>query len=212
MNPLHSLYFRYIFLHNNWPANAVAKLVRTPSLRSVQTWNDEYTNGHWALLKDLSQQPHNAVLLGYITFLRPNSAILEIGCGNGALFPYLARLGYQRYLGIDISSVAIDSCQRFRDDKTSFKTADAEIYAPDFRPDVMLLNESVYYFREPIKTLKRYDQHLAPSGILVLSLVDNPKTRTIIRCLKSAFPLIDETTVSNSNTAWHCLVLARLNT
>lgn len=212
MNLLHSLYFRYVYLRENRLADTLARWVRTPSVRSAQRWNHEYANGQWARLKDLSEQAHNAVLLEYIAYLRPGASILDIGCGDGVLLTYLARLRYQRYLGIDISSTAIEKCQRFRDDRTSFQIADAETYDPDFRPDVVVLNESIYYFHRPIEALERYNQHLAPNGILVLSLVDNPKTRTIIRCLKTVFSLIDQTTVSNSKAAWHCLVLARLNT
>ena len=211
MNLLHSLYFRCIFLNDNWLAQTLAGWVRNPSSRSPERWNYEYAAGKWAGLKDISEQTHNAVLLGYVAYLRPDSTILEIGCGSGALFPYIARLGYRRYMGIDISAVAIDQCQSFGDDKTSFQATDAETYTPDFHPDVIVLNETIYYFRQPIRTLERYSGYLAANGIFVLSLVDNTKTRTIIRCLKKCFRLIDETEVSNSETAWHCLALTRLN-
>jgi len=193
-------------------ATGIAGLIRTPTLRSPERWNREYADGRWARLKKLSEVAHNAVLLGYISFLRPDASILEVGCGDGLLLPLLTRLGYRRYLGIDISSVAIKKCEQFGDERTSFQTADAENYVPDFRPDVIVLNESIYYFGQPIQALERYNQHLAPDGVFVLSLVDNPQTRTIIRCLKNTFSLIDQTTVSNSKAAWHCVVLSRRST
>ena len=213
MNPLHRLYYRYFFLRTNFIANAVIACVGTPRRATRETWNREYREGNWARLHHLSEQPHNAVLLAYIEHLRPQGSILEIGCGDGVLLHYLKHFGYSRYLGIDISDVAIEKCQSSKDATTDFLVRDAETYTPDFTPDVIVLNESIYYFAHPTEILKRYSQYLASDGIIVVSIYDHYKTRPIVRRIKTDFCLLNDTTVSERigswHGSWHCFALSR---
>jgi SAM-dependent methyltransferase len=208
MNPLSWLYYRYIFLRENPVARAVGALVRKPNVPSREAWECEYENGSWGRLNDLSEQAHNAVVLSYITYLRPESSVLEIGCGEGILLRRLKQVGYRNYTGIDISEFVIRRCQQFRDHKTAFVACDAEHYVPTDVYDIIVLNECIYYFVEPVNTLERYARHLTVDGIFVLSLFDSIRTRPICRRLKDTFSLVDETAVCNSKGTWHCLVLS----
>ena len=208
MKTFSSVYYRYIFLRDNRIARIFAALVGSPDVPSREMWDSQYKMGDWERLNDLSEQAHNGVLLSYIAYLRPDSSVLEIGCGEGGLLRRLRQAGYRHYVGIDISEVAIAKSRQYSDRKTIFLVGDAERYVPDAPIDVAVLNESIYYFAQPIVTLQRYANHLMPSGLFVISLFENDQTRPIRRCLKSTFPLVDETTVSNSKGTWHCLVLA----
>lgn len=208
MNPFTSLYYRYIFLRENRVARAIGAFLGNPPVPSREMWESQYEKGHWERLNNLSEQAHNGVVLSYIAHLRPESSVLEIGCGEGILLPRLKQIGYRNYTGIDISEFAIGKSRQFCDEKTTFLAADAERYVPEGTFDVMVLNECIYYFVQPVITLQRYAHYLKPSGLFVISLFDKDRTRPIRRCLKSAFPLVDETVVSNSKGTWYCLVLS----
>lgn len=207
MNPVSLLYYRYMYLRENSIARAVTSLLGRPEVPSREIWESQYRTGHWTRLNDLSEQAHNAMVLSYVSYLRPNSSLLEIGCGEGILLQQLKKIGYRSYTGVDISQVAIDRCSQFRDVKTSFIACNAEMYVPDGNLDVMIFNESAYYFARPILTLQRYAEYLTAEGIFVISLFDMERTRPIRRQLKRVFSVVDETLVVNRGGKWHCLVL-----
>jgi SAM-dependent methyltransferase len=207
MNPLTWLYYRYIFLRGDALERVVTALAGRPDVPTRGTWESEYQNGIWNRLYDMSEQAHNAVVLSYIAHLRPESSILEIGCGEGTLLGRLRQIGYRSYTGLDISEFVVQHCQKFADPKTAFIAADAESYAPPRVYDVIILNECVYYFQDPVGTIERYSKYLANDGIFVISIFDSIRTRPIRRRLKQALSAVDETAVSNSKGTWYCLVL-----
>jgi len=207
-NPFSWLYYRYIFLRESALMRGIASLVGSPSVPSKQAWESGYRNGQWERLNGLSEQAHNAVVLAYISYLRPDCSILEIGCGEGGLLKRLRQIGYRSYTGIDLSEVAISRCQPLADHKTVFLSGDAEAYVPSTTFDVMVLNECIYYFEQPVASLQRYAKYLAPNGVIVISLFDKDRTRPIRRRLMDTFSLTDETVVSNSKGTWYCMVLA----
>jgi SAM-dependent methyltransferase len=182
--------------------------VGSPSVPSRQMWEAQYHNGYWARLKELKEQAHNAVVLSYITHLRPQGSLLEVGCGEGTLLPQLKRLGYRNYTGVDISESAIRHCQQFTDAQTVFVACDAESYMPNAAFDIIILNECIYYFLEPVATLQRYANYLLPGGLIVISVFDSAKSSSIRRSLKRVFVSIDETLVSNASGRWYSLVLS----
>ena len=208
MNPINWLYYRYIFLRENPIARAIASMAKKPPVPSQEVWESQYRSGHWARLNNLTEVGHNSVVFSYITHLRPQGSILEIGCGEGILLRKLKKVGYSRYVGIDMSAFAIEKCREFADEKTSFVVGDAESHSYDSRFDFVVLNEAIYYFVEPIKTLEHYVRYLAPGGLFVISIFDKPRTRAIRRRLKACFPVLDETRITNAGGSWYCLVLA----
>jgi SAM-dependent methyltransferase len=209
MNPLSWFYYRCIFLRENRIARVVEALAGSPAVPSREMWESQYERGQWTRLNDLSEQAHNGVVLSYIAHLRPEGSVLEIGCGEGTLLPRLKQIGFRSYTGIDISEVAIAKTKQFGDNKTTFVVGDAEAYKPADAFDVIVLNESIYYFVEPVNTLQRYADYLTAGGLFVISLFDKDRTRPIRRRLKGAFCLVDETVVSNAKGTWYCLVLTR---
>src|SRR5581483_3607115 len=71
-------------------------------------------------LPQFSEDAHHQVVAGYAHALKPNARLLDVGCGEGTLNAALRRFGYRRYLGIDISPVAIAKAQRLADADTAF--------------------------------------------------------------------------------------------
>lgn len=133
-------------------------------------WNDEYQNSGWDWLSDVGQTPHNYVIAGYCIRLRPRPAILDVGCGEGVLHGILGRLGYQRYVGIDLSAAAIERVASKSDDSTRFLVSEAESFTTNERFDIVVLNEVLYYFADPMQVLSHLSMHLAPEGLFVVSM------------------------------------------
>src|ERR1700741_4727116 len=69
-------------------------------LQSAQTWEAQYAAGKWDYLAELSELSRFSILAGYICHLKPGGAVLDTGCGQGALLRRLPSDSYSRYVGI----------------------------------------------------------------------------------------------------------------
>ena len=154
-------------------------------------WEQQYEIGHWNFLHTLGELGRFSVVVGYLHELRPDSAVLDIGCGEGLLFKRLQPRGCSRYLGIDISA------------------ADAEYFVPSDTYDVIIFNESLYYFLDPVAAVVRYSSALRPDGIMIVStFLSSRRGRAILRALKRQFAVVDETSIAHAAQRWTCSVLA----
>ncbi len=138
-----------------------------------------------------------SLIAGYIQYLHPNGRVLDIGCGEGLLALRLGPGGYARYLGLDIASTAVAQAAAKGLPDASFLCADAESFATDERFDVIVLNEVLYYFADPIPVLERCAGWLAPGGHFVGSMVVNERTAANWRLLDARFAMLDETTAKS---------------
>ena len=146
-------------------------------------------------------------MIGYLRTLKPEGAVLDVGCGEGILFERLQPLGGRRYLGIDISAAAITRA-RSRG-AGPFLCADAERFVPTDDYDVILFNESLYYFADPVGTVVRYASALRPGGIMIVStFLRSRRGRAILRALTRKFAVLDETSIAHDTRSWTCSVLA----
>ncbi len=203
-------FYRFIYLRENAFCQKIAHFIKRTHTESKEQWDSEYKESAWNLLYHLREQAHYAVSLSYIIHLRPMPSILDVGCGEGLLYRGLRPYGYAQYTGIDFSEAAIARCASYCDEKTSFIAANAEEYVPDRIFDVILFSESLNCLNEPRKAMERYGAYLAKDGIFVVSLWRNARGQAIRRVLKSKFPLIDETLVTNSKGSWFCLAFKAL--
>jgi SAM-dependent methyltransferase len=133
-------------------------------------WEQEYARGGWSWLKGISEAPHNYVIAAYARHLKPDAAILDVGCGAGVLHSILRREGYRRYVGIDLSPTAIESASALADDRTQFLVADVGTFRSDERFDVVILNEVLYCFDDPEAALDTLAKQLAEDGIFIISM------------------------------------------
>jgi 2-polyprenyl-3-methyl-5-hydroxy-6-metoxy-1,4-benzoquinol methylase len=136
-------------------------------------WDELYSAGSWSHLGSLSEAPHYGVIAAYYAAVcRPSAAVLDVGCGHGVMVPYLRNVGYARYLGVDISAVAIEQANALADATTSFRALDVET-APmkSFAPfDAIIINEVLYYFNSPFLMIRRLQKLLSPRGVLIISV------------------------------------------
>ena len=141
----------------------------------------------------LSVETRNAIVLTLIqmTASATASKLLDVGCAAGSLAraPGAARYSY---VGVDISEVAV-SKGRELSPGCEFHVARLEDYKPVAEFDVIVLNEVLYYLpvTSAIAELVRYCKHLAPDGVLIVSMKDSPKSKAIFVACKKSFSWVN---------------------
>jgi len=169
-------------------------------------WEQQYGSGHWDYLHALAELGRFSVLIGYIRELKPEGTVLDVGCGEGLLYKRLQPRS-SPYLGLDISESAIAKARA--SGCGTFVSADAEEFVINDTYDVIVFNESLYYFTDPVGTVARYAKALRPDGIMIVSTcLASRRARAILRAVKRALTLIDETSIAHDALVWTCSVLA----
>jgi 2-polyprenyl-3-methyl-5-hydroxy-6-metoxy-1,4-benzoquinol methylase len=175
----------------------------TPISKSL--WEEQYGSGHWDYLHSLGERGRFSVLAGYLHELKPDGAVLDVGCGEGLLYQRLLSQP-SRYLGLDISATAIDKARATG--AGPFVCADAEQFVVDDTYDVIVFNECLYYFNDPVGTVGRYASALRPDGIMIVStFLRSRRGRAILRALKQKHTVMDETSIAHDSRSWTCSVL-----
>ena len=171
-------------------------------------WDEGYRAGRWSFMRELDEAARYAVIAAFAKRLAPGGAVLDVGCGEGLLVDALRPHGYRRYLGIDVSDAAIAQAASRADASTAFLAADADGEPPAGPWDAVVFNESVYYFRDPLATLRRYESVLAKGGAFVVSTFRSRRADAVVRALLRRYREVEATTVSNAKGSWTVRVLA----
>ena len=172
-----------------------------PQQVSAETWDREYQGGQWKYLGKIDSLAGLVSILGYCQFLNP-ACILDTGCGEGLLAEKLKILPYKSYLGMDVSKEAIAlATGRLGDERSRFTVADAWAFDTDERVDGIVFNQSLYYLSEPAALLVKYQKLLTPNGRIIVSMVDNARTRAVWRLIDPAMRIEDAmTTIQGKGT------------
>ena len=104
--------------------------------------------------------------------------VLDLGAGNGWLSNRLAEAGHH-CVAVDWLDDEQDGLGAHRHYKTSFACVQADFNALPFVPgqfDLVIFNGSLHYAMDPIATLTRARQMLAPEGALLV--MDSPTFRS----------------------------------
>jgi trans-aconitate methyltransferase len=135
-------------------------------------WDFSYLNGTWRDFPSDDQAPrYRAVAEAIDQALTAPGAILDIGCGNGVLAHYLSPAAVARYVGVDISGVAVAAAQRACTGLgADFLVADLRRWEPHATAAVLVFNESLYYLLRPVQVVHRYAAGLYPGGTIVVSM------------------------------------------
>ena len=136
--PVYLLYYRFLFGRRFPFSGRLAARVRAfeaatgrgdaPAGKAV--WEEQYRAGKWELMRGLDEGARYSVIAGYLHHLRPGGSVLDVGSGEGLLADHLRPSGYSRYLGVDLSEVAIEQAAGRADAATAFAAADAETFEP----------------------------------------------------------------------------------
>jgi SAM-dependent methyltransferase len=178
------------------------------SPKAKSKWDAEYSGGLWDYMH--REIARNWVLIGYMDAFRSGGEYLEIGCGDGVLFEHFKRLGYTRYIGVDISDVAIEKLRIYNNNCTNFSQGDGDVYEPVGLFDVIVFNESLFYLRDPVRSLKRYAEALKPGGLFIVSnYTASRRSLAVLRDAKQMFEILNEAKTTEGSISWLCTVLKR---
>jgi SAM-dependent methyltransferase len=175
-----------------------------------EAWEAQYRGGRWDCLGRADEAARYGVIAGLLAHQRPR-CVLDVGCGEGLLLDHFRPREGGSYLGIDLSAAAIEAAGRRGDDRARCVVADAEAFAPEERLDAVVLNECLYYFRDPLGQAERYHGLLRQGGILIVSMFRSPRTRALLRALKARLPPAEELELRHPKGRWYVAVFRRGN-
>ena len=179
---------------------------------SADFWDMQYRSGVWKVLHQLDEQAHYAVLASFLKHINPNGAVLDVGCGEGLFFRHISGYPISSYIGVDLSRTAIEIFSELRSPIiTSLTVGDAETYVPETLVDVIVFCESLYYFADAVQTVKRYSKFLRPNGFMLISIHRTPRVEQMMRQIRSAFRLMQETDITNQHAKWTCAIISNFN-
>jgi len=168
-------------------------------------WDSEYAAGSW----DYLGAPHHLnydTILHFVQQWGHQPAILEVGCGEGILQQRMPEGTYSKFLGIDISKVAIHRAARLNNKTTQYRRADMEGFTPPDQYQLIIINEVLHYSADPIRLLKRYSDFLYPGGLFITSLRETQHSLDIIAGIEKEFVILEKKLLGDANSAWHCHV------
>ncbi|HEX6199844.1 MAG TPA: class I SAM-dependent methyltransferase [Thermoanaerobaculia bacterium] len=169
-------------------------------------WEEQYRAGTWDYLEEPGELARYGVVAAAVRRLRPGGTVLDVGCGEGLLAEHLGPDGCRRYLGIDLSAAAVSAAMRRTGPgarpTARFAVADADDWPLRGTFDAVVLNECLYYLREPLEAARRALAALRPGGILVVSMFRTARTRGLARLLARELPLVEEVVLSSRRGAW----------
>lgn len=166
-----------------------------PERWSVPDWSRAYGAGQLDYFRELDELSRYSIIAGYVRFFG-SSVILDVGCGPGLLRRRLDDRGLTRYIGIDISSEAIDQAQQYVDLRTEFHCGDVmDMDLPTV--DLVALNEVLYFAPDPTAMLDRVATSLSDDGILVTSMWRHPADRLLWRLIDDRFRPLDKVWIQN---------------
>jgi SAM-dependent methyltransferase len=221
--PVYLLYYRFLFGRRFPFSGRLAARVRAfeaatgrgDAPAGKEVWEEQYRAGKWELMRGLDEVARYSVIAGYLRHLRPGGSVLDVGSGEGLLADHLRPFGYSRYLGVDLSEIAIRQAAGRADAATAFAAADAETFMPSPPGetwDAVVFNECVYYFADPLATVRRYEAFLAADGILIVSTFRSRRADVIVERLLAGRRLLEETAITNRKGTWVVRVIGRPRT
>jgi trans-aconitate methyltransferase len=178
------------------------------SPKAKDGWDAQFSGGQWDYMR--KEETRYAAIIDVIAQFGAAVSILDVGCGEGILFQHVqARtLAYKRYVGVDISDVALAKLAHLNDARHQFVQGDGDTYQPAWRFDVIVFNESLYYLQEPLRALHRYAEALEPGGVILISTyTSSRRALAILRDARKQFTVVDEVQTAQGGVAWFCTTL-----
>jgi 2-polyprenyl-3-methyl-5-hydroxy-6-metoxy-1,4-benzoquinol methylase len=136
-------------------------------------WNRQYKSGRWDNLKGEIEAVRYQKIIDFIKqYGNDKPSILDLGCGEGILCERMTKSEYSYFLGMDFSSVSIQTANTLNLEKADFVCADIHSFHPKQKFDVIVFNEVFYYIHETekLKVLNRMLECLNDDGLIITSI------------------------------------------
>jgi 2-polyprenyl-3-methyl-5-hydroxy-6-metoxy-1,4-benzoquinol methylase len=167
-----------------------------------EIWEQQYREGVWDYLNSTDELAHYMVIVGYVYQLskaiKHSPSVLDLGCGHGRLLELLAHLDFKSYMGVDLSAAALKQAESLGVERAAFEATDFEQWnfvAGSY--DIIILNESLYYAKDPAAMLSRYRDALSPEGVFIVSLNRYGNYAAIWKNIGQFLSVIASTAVEN---------------
>ncbi len=133
-------------------------------------------------------------------------AVLEIGCGEALMLRRMHADDYSRFLGIDLSEVAVQRAQAFANERAAFLKADMQAFTTEEAYDVIAFNESLYYAKDPAVVFERYLRFLKPDGCIIVTAFENKYTAPMWPALAKRWQQVNTREVRVGEQCWRIAV------
>lgn len=170
-------------------------------------WNHQYSEGRWENLKQPEEDARFAAVADFLRQYARSGRVLEIGCGEALLQRRMGSMPFERWVGVDVSDVAIARAQAYASETVQYVAADMVTYQPDGAFDAILFTESIYYVPACDRLLERYAQFLAPGGVFIISIFSDGRSERVWREIHANTERVEGTTVVNERGTWISEVL-----
>lgn len=178
-----------------------------PARFKQAVWDREFASGKWGCLNATEHCSHPEV-----EWYAKGGAVLDLGCGPGRTGLELRPGSFSRYLGVDISSVAVETARQQahgRDDLT-YAQGDLMSYIPPQRFDVILLGDSLYYVPLPKipRLFHHYKPSLTPRGVFIVRVCDpTGRYQPLLQAVRDTLVLdVDRRVVNDAGVPVYTLV------
>lgn len=162
------------------PETLVSVLPYHPQRHHIESAEGQHHSGYWDYLNSGYEAARYGIISAFLKHYAEGASVLDIGCGQGILVHHLPLDRIESYQGIDIAPSAINSArERFHNPKIQFEVADVLDFHTLDSFKLMVFNEVLYYFEDPIQLVRRYSQSLEKNGYVVISMFDMLKSRKI---------------------------------
>ncbi|MDZ4758491.1 MAG: class I SAM-dependent methyltransferase [Bacteroidota bacterium] len=169
-------------------------------------WDYQYAKGNWEGLKSEDELQRIYIARDLIIKYGWKGNILEIGCGEGIFFNIIPTDQYTYYEGIDISEIAINKTPEIAN--TKFAAADMENYQPTINSfNYIIMNEVLYYSKNPMQLLKKYHPYLSPNGVFLIGMYISEKSEGIWKSIDENYSVIESVSIKQGDKTWLYKVL-----
>jgi predicted TPR repeat methyltransferase len=131
-------------------------------------WNYKYQKGAWDYMGNENLR-YEAIANQIKNSQINNPAILDLGCGYGALNDYLKSSDYSSFLGVDFSSNAIQRAIAKNYPKSDFLVADIHQFSPQRTFDIIIFNEVLYYLEDQMGIISKFSNYFISEGYFIFS-------------------------------------------
>jgi 2-polyprenyl-3-methyl-5-hydroxy-6-metoxy-1,4-benzoquinol methylase len=126
--------------------------------------------------------------------------VLDIGCSQGILQEGLT---YGRYLGVDNCEQSVLLARPKCDRSTQFVCANGSDFVADQPPNVVVMNEVIYYLPDPIAAVEHHARRLARGGVVIVSIYARTwSSRRLLRALGARLELVESNLIRSGHLAW----------